>query len=108
MRKHPIEQKTAALLVSLIDIYGTYERFKSVAVDITVMLATHATGVDKTVYAYFNGKFIQSLTTDEIAARLREKTLTFLAETGLEEIGRDRTEHSVAKKFQALITTQFA
>ena len=102
-RKDSFEEETAAIFIPLVYIYCSDKSFQSIAVDVTVVMIVGTAGTHNAVKPYFNRKLVQAFATNKVAARFGEETLALLAEIGVEEIGSDRTQHSIAQKFQTLV-----
>ena len=96
--KNLIDKQPIHKFVTLVEIYGSHHRLKSVTKNMFLRRASRGTGDDIFIKAYASSNAIKSLARHHLRAQLRQKTLVFIGELNEKIVRSDTLDNSITQK----------
>ena len=95
-------------LVSLVEIDGTDECFKSVAAQIAVVRGTMTVGEDELVDAHLLRQLVEGVTLNEFGTGIGKKSLALAGEMMVHDVAHNGIENGIAEKLEPLVVDGLA
>ena len=95
--------KLKRIAETAVEIDGTHEGFKTVALEIRIVGATMCLALDEAVDAQFFRQFAERFAGNDFGARVGEKSFALVGILSINDMAHDRFEHGIAEELQTFV-----